>query len=516
MTGTVDVITISSLACICVYLWMKRDRSGTNKSTSSETIPLLEERESRLEKGTRLLRENKIKHQKLQDEFKEKVEEAEAQTATLEKEKSKQQAMGDELAARSEEVGKREAKLKDDNRLFEEEKLVQAKKIESRENEIEFKAQKLESRENEVESKKQELESRENEVQSKAQNLESREDEVQSKAQNLESRENEVKSKAQELESRENEVESKLKEDLRLAEEKYDQQQNLEESLSTRIEKVEKREAELGNATDFLEEQRAEQDALKENLQKRVGEVEAREAFLDKAVTELSVSKAAATTIVEKKSAEKDEQLEVEAIVFENDVQVPHVVEEEEPSSSAITSKEVALGEQKVEEEASVEQQEPASLALKEVALGEQKEEEEASVAQQEPAQSDAEKRKIMIEEELQRLVKQTNETELSEENPFDDDSLEALKKAAMKICYVRKFYNVMKDDFVYFPSVARTALDYRLIEEAEKLYFEEEDEYPMDLSSGLRSVAVAIITEEEDDDMDEDYMNAVAQDVEL
>jgi hypothetical protein len=121
-----------------------------------------------------------------------------------------------------------------------------------------------------------------------------------------------------------------------------------------------------------------------------------------------------------------------------------------------------------------------------------------------------------MIEEELERLIKQTNETELSEEEPFDDDSAEALKKAAIKICYTKKYYDVMNDKFIYFPSVAKTALDYRLMEEAEKHYFEEEDEYPADLSGGLRAVAFAIISEEEDDDMDEDYMSSLAQDIEI
>merc|ERR1712232_558067 len=127
---------------------------------------------------------------------------------------------------------------------------------------------------------------------------------------------------------------------------------------------------------------------------------------------------------------------------------------------------------------------------------------------------SDAEIRLALIEDELEVLVKRTNETELSEDEPFDEDSLEALKKAAMKICYVKKFYDVMKDEFILFPSVAKTALDYRLIEEAEKFYFEEEDEYPADLSGGLRAVAFSVVSEEEDDDMDEEYMSALAQDV--
>ena len=128
----------------------------------------------------------------------------------------------------------------------------------------------------------------------------------------------------------------------------------------------------------------------------------------------------------------------------------------------------------------------------------------------------DAANRKVMIEKELEKLVKKTNETELPPEDPFDDDSVEALRVAAMKICYVKKYYDVMKDEFIMFPSVAKTALDYRLMEEAEKHYFEEEDEYPADLSGGLRAVAFTIVKEEEDEDFDEEYYTALAQDVEL
>ena len=143
----------------------------------------------------------------------------------------------------------------------------------------------------------------------------------------------------------------------------------------------------------------------------------------------------------------------------------------------------------------------------------------EPEVPAEEPVKElseDAKQRIITIEEELEKLVTKTNETELPPEDPFDDDSVEALKKAAMKICYVKKYYDVMKDEFIMFPSVAKTALDYRLMEEAEKYYFEEEDEYPADLSGGLRAVAFKIVEEEEDEDFDEEYYTALAQDVEL
>ena len=387
MTGTIDIVAISALGCFCIYLlWPK-------KSKELERIPLLKDREIKLEEGENFLREEKAKHFKLQDELNKKLKEVE----------------------------KREKKLKRDIQTFDDNLLVQAKELQNREDEVASKEKQLEYRELKIESKEKELKSKEK-------TLEAREIEIQSKIENvksLESREKEVKSRAETVEAKEKEIkskESKLKEDLGL-----------------------------------LEENRAKQEALDETLEKRSKTLKAREAELEKA---------------ESKLAAKDKG-DVEATITKNDEQEPVVVNDEEPTSTA-------------------------------------KEETE------EPKQFDAEMRKKLIEEELERIVKQTNETELGEDDPIDEDSLEALKKGAMKVCYLKKYYDVMKDEFIYFPSVAKTCLDYSLIEEAEKFYFEEEDEYPSDISAGLRSVAVAIISETEDDDMDEDYMNMLAQDVEI
>jgi TolA-binding protein len=173
----------------------------------------------------------------------------------------------------------------------------------------------------------------------------------------------------------------------------------------------------------------------------------------------------------------------------------------------------------------SMEHREKAPAAAKEAALApaevenEQElektteETENGTVSSDIKVPSEGEKRKTMIEEELSRLVKEAEEKELEE--PFDEDSLAALKKAALKICYLKKYYDVMKDELVFFPSVTKTLVNYSLIEEAEKFYFEEEDEYPQDLAIGLRSVATAALVEA-DDDTDEDYMEKLALDVEI
>lgn len=112
---------------------------------------------------------------------------------------------------------------------------------------------------------------------------------------------------------------------------------------------------------------------------------------------------------------------------------------------------------------------------------------------------SDYETRTTLIEEELEQLVKRTNETELNE--GIDDTFIDALTKGAMEICYRKKYYNALKDEFTYLPSVARTCLDYSLLEVVEK---EEEDQFPEGVFAALRSVAAETLKEDGDDDEEE------------
>ncbi|KAL3895020.1 MAG: hypothetical protein SGARI_007574 [Bacillariaceae sp.] len=125
------------------------------------------------------------------------------------------------------------------------------------------------------------------------------------------------------------------------------------------------------------------------------------------------------------------------------------------------------------------------------------------------PPKTQAEMQQL-IDAELGKMIQQTEEEEL--EDPFETEIVMALQEAAHKICYTKKYYDAMKDEFIFFPSVAKTIMSYDLMEEADKHYFDEEDELPIDVSAGLRSVAVQHL----DDDVDEEYMEAMAADVEL
>lgn len=124
------------------------------------------------------------------------------------------------------------------------------------------------------------------------------------------------------------------------------------------------------------------------------------------------------------------------------------------------------------------------------------------------------EKRIQMIKDELQKIIQQAEEEELDGEE-MEKEAVEALEKAALVVAYRKKYYDVMKDELFYFPSVGRTIISYALMEEAEKYYYDEEDEFPMSYSAALRSVVTANLGDD-DDDTDEDYMAKLALDVEI
>lgn len=133
---------------------------------------------------------------------------------------------------------------------------------------------------------------------------------------------------------------------------------------------------------------------------------------------------------------------------------------------------------------------------------------------------SEAEMRQQMIDNELGRFIKEMMETEdLEEEDEIEPESLEALKKAANNICYLRKYYDVSNDKIIYFPSLVKTIINYSLFEEAEKYYYEEDDEFPMDYSIALRSVAFEqeeIDGDDDDNGMDDDMMGRLSMSVQL
>ena len=96
------------------------------------------------------------------------------------------------------------------------------------------------------------------------------------------------------------------------------------------------------------------------------------------------------------------------------------------------------------------------------------------------------------IKSELESLIEDAEKNDIDEN--FDDKAVDALMRAANRIVFVKKYYNIMTDKFMYFPSVADTVLDYSLIEEAQYFYLDGQYEFPLEYTSALRATAARII----------------------
>jgi hypothetical protein len=134
--------------------------------------------------------------------------------------------------------------------------------------------------------------------------------------------------------------------------------------------------------------------------------------------------------------------------------------------------------------------------------------------------EEEKEKRKAMIEEEMEKVIKDTQEyVEVNLEEEFEPEAIEALRKAARKMAYTKKFYDVMKDEIVFFPSVQGLIMKNSLQDEAEKYYWEEEDEFPLEYTKALKTVVreQGYKFDDNEENIDNDaYMEKFAQDVEI
>jgi hypothetical protein len=133
---------------------------------------------------------------------------------------------------------------------------------------------------------------------------------------------------------------------------------------------------------------------------------------------------------------------------------------------------------------------------------------------------SEKEQRMKMLVEELDKITKEFQA--LCDENEIDveDEAIEALKTAAMKLAYVKKYYDVMKDEIIFFPSISKLIMNAELMEEAETHYFDEGDEFPIQYTKMLKNAVMVVNplqegSEEQGHDSDE-YMAKLGMDVEL
>jgi hypothetical protein len=129
---------------------------------------------------------------------------------------------------------------------------------------------------------------------------------------------------------------------------------------------------------------------------------------------------------------------------------------------------------------------------------------------------NEKEKRMIMIEEEIDKILKDTQVwVEKFLEEDFEKEAMDALRTAAKTLAYRKKYYDLSKDEIIYFPSVARLIMKNALQDEAETCYWEEEDEFPLEYSKALKTVVREQGLYKEEEEGDDEYMDKLAQDVE-
>ena len=129
---------------------------------------------------------------------------------------------------------------------------------------------------------------------------------------------------------------------------------------------------------------------------------------------------------------------------------------------------------------------------------------------------TDQEKRASLLQDELEKIVEATQDycwNVLEEE--MDPQAIEAVRRAAQELAYQRKYYDVMKDAVIYFPSVTRLIMTNTLQDRAEKYYYEDEESFPPEYTKALKTVCREQgLVKEEDSVENDDYMEKLAQDV--
>ncbi|KAL3899603.1 MAG: hypothetical protein SGARI_006420, partial [Bacillariaceae sp.] len=131
-------------------------------------------------------------------------------------------------------------------------------------------------------------------------------------------------------------------------------------------------------------------------------------------------------------------------------------------------------------------------------------EEQETPKAKNTAASSESQKRRARIDQELQALFQTTESNELEEGDSIEPEMAEALKKAAYKICYRKRYYNAMQDKFETFPSVIKTVVNDKLFEAAQEFCTSEdyrEDGFPLLYTAAMRATASDFLGEDDDDD---------------
>lgn len=101
--------------------------------------------------------------------------------------------------------------------------------------------------------------------------------------------------------------------------------------------------------------------------------------------------------------------------------------------------------------------------------------------------------REEMIERELQPILDAAQDFCYEHyEDDMENEAIQAIKTAAATLAYRKKYFDVMKDMVVYFPSCSNLILSREIFEEAERNYYEVEDQFPAEYAKALCSVVFA------------------------
>merc|ERR1712232_1534414 len=103
----------------------------------------------------------------------------------------------------------------------------------------------------------------------------------------------------------------------------------------------------------------------------------------------------------------------------------------------------------------------------------------------------DKERRSEMIRSELDRIFTDADDfvVEHLEEDDMDPEAKKALKIVAFQLAYRKQYYDAVKDEIIWFPSVSKLIMKGELTDSAEDHYYDDEDEWPLEYTKALKTV---------------------------
>ena len=119
-------------------------------------------------------------------------------------------------------------------------------------------------------------------------------------------------------------------------------------------------------------------------------------------------------------------------------------------------------------------------------------------------------KRITMIKREMDVILDDTQDYLLRHmiADDIGDEARNALFKAAMKFAYLQHDYDVLENTVTYYPTCRDLILNDEMIEEAEKFFYMEKDEFPPEYSRAL----ICVVRDAENKQQLKDRKNQVHQ----